>query len=116
MKRNKLVGFCFVAVLAFVGTTFGMDAVSPFASFVSTSVKITADEARKIALKRVEGKVVDEYTLEDDEGEIESFVYIIKRKDDKKFEVQIDATDGKVVSVEEYSEEDEEDSEDPPVS
>lgn len=112
MNKNALVVSGLVVLLALSGSGFGMSVVSPAASFVAESAKLTADEARKIALKRVPGTVEDEYTFEDDNGDVETYVFIIKKSDEKIFEVQIGAEKGDVISVEEYTDDDS--SEDPP--
>lgn len=78
---------------------------------------ITIEEARKIALKRVPGEVEDEYSIEDEEGKTTDYIFYIKDKKGKTWEVQIDAAKGTVVSAEEQTEEDAEDppaDEDPP--
>jgi hypothetical protein len=112
MKRNALVIFGFLILLT-VGSVVGKT-VSPFDSrTVSVKfVKVTLEEARKIALKKVAGTVEDEYTFEDEDGKITTFVFIITNKEEKTFEVQIDAENGDVLSSEELA--DEEDMEDEP--
>lgn len=111
MKKNVFAIFAiFVvlvlsAVVVFGGSTGGS----------SDSVeRLTVEQARKIALKKVEGTVEEEYTIEDDDENITSYVFIIKNKKNKSFEVHIDANDGAVLSVEEIIEYDED--EDPGVA
>lgn len=100
-------------VLALAGIGFGMNSGASSVAVRDGNSKITVEQARKIALKRVEGTVEDEYTLEDDEGEIDTYVFMIKNKAGKTFEVQIEAAKGEVVSVEEYSD-DADDPDEPP--
>ncbi len=81
------------------------------------ALAITLEEARKIALKRVPGTVEDEYSIEDDEGKVTDYIFYIKDKKGKTWEVQIEAEKGTVVSAEEQSDDDEDDppaDEDPP--
>ncbi|MDH3493284.1 MAG: PepSY domain-containing protein [Acidobacteriota bacterium] len=114
MKKNALVVSGLVTLLALAGIGFGMSLTPSGAAFADNGEKVTAEQAKAIAVKRVPGTVQDEYTFEDDEGEIETYVFIIKNKDDKVFEVQIAAEDGEVISVEEYVDDDDDSSEDPP--
>ncbi|MEZ5306310.1 MAG: PepSY domain-containing protein [Pyrinomonadaceae bacterium] len=102
MKRSTIFVFCFVLVFSIFGVA-GSYAANKGTSAKST--KITVEEARKIALKKVAGTIEDEFTLEDDEGAVDTFVFVIKSKDEKIFEVQIGAEKGEVISVEEYVDE-----------
>ena len=72
--------------------------------------KITLEQARKIALKKVEGTVEDEFSIEDDEGNVTDYIFYIKDKSGKTWEVQIGAEKGDIVSAEQEEEGDE----DPP--
>jgi uncharacterized membrane protein YkoI len=68
-------------------------------------VKISAEQARKTALERVSGTIVEE-ELEKENGRI---VYSIEIRDanQKVFDVEVDAETGAVVNVEEEDEDDE---------
>ncbi|REJ75657.1 MAG: hypothetical protein DWQ47_09320 [Acidobacteria bacterium] len=83
----------------------------------ASDAKITLEQARKIALKKVEGTVEDEFSIEDDEGNVTDYIFYIKDKKGKTWEVQIGAEKGDIVSAEEQEEVDEEEveEEDPPV-
>jgi uncharacterized membrane protein YkoI len=115
MKKNALVTLGFLVSLVSAGVVVGQDFTFVSNFTVSESAKVTVEQARAIALKRVEGKVEDEYAIEDEDENITAYVFIIKNKQDKTFEVQVSAADGKIISVEEQKEEEEE-SEDPPAT
>lgn len=116
MKKFALVFIALVISLVFVGGVMAAATRSASSLTIAKAPKVTAEQARKIALKKIEGNIEEEYTLEDDEGEISTYVFIIKqKKDGKMFEVQIDAADGKVISAEEQEDYDDED-EDPPMT
>ena len=112
-NRSRFAAFALMAA-AVIGT--GFSAYAPSANAASKAAKktsVTLEEARKIALKRVAGEIEDEFTLEDDDGNATAYVFVIKDKKKKVWEVQIGAEKGDVQSVEEQ-ESDDEDSEDPP--
>ncbi len=113
MKKSALV-FGIVLMLGLAGSSFGLSGVSSSNRAVIEVTKVTVEQARKAALKRVEGTVEDEYTYEDDDGEVDTYIFIIKNKAGKTFEVQIGAEKGDVVSVEEYTEEGEDSDNEPP--
>lgn len=75
----------------------------------SGPARITLEQARKIALKRIEGTVEDEFSIEDDEGNATDYIFYIKDKKGKTWEVQIGAEKGDVVSAEMQPDEDEDD-------
>ena len=66
--------------------------------------KISMDEARAIALKRVSGKVIDE-ELEKEKGRLQ-YAFDIKTADGKNFDVEIDAITGEVLQAKEDDDED----------
>ena len=74
---------------------------------------ITLDEARKIALKKIAGTIEDEFSLEDDEGKVSSYIFVIKDPKGRSWEVEIGAEKGEILSVEEQ-EDYNEDATDPP--
>lgn len=112
MKKYALVAFVLLISIVSVGAVLGKE-ISTVSNFSSAKLaKITQEEAKKIALKKVAGTVEDEYTIEDDDGNVTTYVFVIKDKKEKTFEVQVDAKDGKILSAEEVTEETE-DSEDP---
>jgi uncharacterized membrane protein YkoI len=115
MKRNALVAFGLLLSLVSASAVMGKEVRNVSNFSVSNQANITAEQAKKIALKRVEGTVEDEYTIEDEDEKVTTYVFVIKNKAGKIFEVQIDAKDGKVLSVDEQTEE-AEDTEDPPAN
>ncbi len=106
MKRYALVIFEVVLSVGFVSGTVANPAYTDASPITVNVTKVTLEQARKNALKRIEGKVEEEYSLEDDDGKITAYIFIIKKKDGKKFEVEIDPEDGKVLSAEEVEDED----------
>lgn len=69
------------------------------ASF-KTKAKISLDDAKKAALVKYAGEIIEtEYSIEAD-GSL-SYEFDIKTADGKEMEVEIDATSGKVVETEE---------------
>ena len=73
-------------------------------------VKISADQARKTALERVAGTIVEE-ELEKENGRI-VYSIEIRDKDKKVFDVEVDAENGAIVNVEEEDDDDEDDDDD----
>lgn len=103
-----------LAFVAAIGTGFWIQVSPASASSISAKrVSVSMDEARKIALKRVPGEVQDEFTIEDDDGNLTAFMFVIKDSKKKVWEVQIGAEKGDVQSVEQQEPEDD-DSGDPP--
>lgn len=94
--------FLFAAVMAVTLSTAVFASGGPS----DRAAKITLEEARKIALKKVEGTVEDEFSIEDDEGKVTDYIFYIKDKKGKTWEVQIGAEKGEVVSAEMLEEED----------
>ena len=70
-------------------------------------VKISAEQARQIALERVSGTIVEE-ELEKENGRI-VYSIEIRDKDKKVFDVEVDAETGAIVNVKEEDEDDEDD-------
>jgi len=68
-------------------------------------VKISAEQARKTALARISGTIVEE-ELEKEKGRI-VYSIEIRDKDKKVFDVEVDAETGEIVNVEEENEDDE---------
>ncbi|MEZ5343974.1 MAG: PepSY domain-containing protein [Pyrinomonadaceae bacterium] len=104
MKKYTLFMVGLFVSVGFAGGIVANPAETDTSPMHVIRAKITLEQARKNALKKIEGKVEDEYSLEDDDGKTTSYVFIIKRKDAKRFEVEIDAEDGKVLSAEEIEE------------
>lgn len=78
----------------------------------SDDTKIPIEKAREIALKRVPGTVEEEFAIEDEDGKVTDYIFYIKDKKDKTWEVQIGADKGEVVNAEMVDDED--DSDEPP--
>ncbi len=75
-------------------------------------VKISAEQARRTALERVGGTIVEE-ELEKENGKI---VYSIEIRDanQKVFDVEVDAETGAIVNVEEEDDDDDDDDDEKP--
>lgn len=115
MKRSTLASLVSIVVLGFVmAIPVTVLAVSASDTVSAKAVKVTMEQARKIALKKVAGEIEDEYEVEDDDGEITGWVFIIKTKESKIFEVEVEAKDGKVVRSEEQKDDEDEDEDDDP--
>lgn len=71
------------------------------------NVKISLEEARKIALEQVEGKIIDE-ELEKEHGRLQ-YAFDIKKSDGRMFDVEIDAITGEVLQAIEEDEDDDDD-------
>ena len=71
------------------------------------NVKISLEEARKIALEQVEGKIVDE-ELEKEHDRLQ-YAFDIKKSDGRMFDVEIDAITGEVLQAIEEDEDDDDD-------
>lgn len=68
------------------------------------AVKISAEQARRTALERVAGTIVEE-ELEKENGRI-VYSIEIRDKNQKVFDVEVDAETGAIVKVEEEDDED----------
>ena len=71
------------------------------------AVKVSAEQARRTALERVAGTIVEE-ELEKENGRI-VYSIEIRDKNQKVFDVEVDAETGAIVKVEEEDEDDEDD-------
>ncbi len=74
---------------------------------LAKEAKITKEEAKKIALKRVPGKVV-ESEIDKEKGKV-VWEFEIKTKEGKVFEVAVDAKTGDIVEVDDETDEKEDD-------
>ncbi len=70
---------------------------------LAKQAKISKKDARKIALKRIPGKVI-ESEIDKEKGKI-VWEFEIKTKEGKVFEVLVDAMTGKIVEVEDETDE-----------
>ncbi|MGI8670085.1 MAG: PepSY domain-containing protein [Aridibacter sp.] len=115
MKKNVLVACGLLILLVSTGVVFGNNvSVKSNNLNIIKQAKITIEQARKIALKKVDGKIEDEYTIENEDETVISFVFVIKNKAGKSFEVQVDADDGEIISAEEQIEDSDEENQKPP--
>ena len=104
MKRNALVTLGMIAVLG--AGAFGVSAktltnADSAKAAVVKADKIDAAQAKKIALKKIAGKVIDEFTIEDEDETVIAYVFKIETTDKKTFEVQVDAESGEIIYAEE---------------
>ena len=104
MKKNALATLGIFAILS--TGAIGISAknlvlVNPGKTVISTALKVDAVQARKIALKKIDGKITEEFTIEDEDETVIAFVFQIETNAKKKFEVQVDADSGEVVYAEE---------------
>ena len=97
---KKVIAVAIVAAIGFVAVAQAF-AAGTVVSAQTKSTKITLEAARKLALKRVEGTVDDEFPVEDVNGKVVEYIFYIKTKDKKFWSVQIDAEKGEILSVEE---------------
>lgn len=51
-------------------------------------------------MKKVEGKITEEFTLEEEGGKIIAYAFKIKDASNKMFEVQVDANTGEILYAE----------------
>lgn len=93
-----------VVILGIAIGVMGSPAVPANAAVQSSKKTIKLDEARKIALKRVEGKISEEFPIEEEDGTVTSYLFFIKATDGKDWEVMIDAKTGEITSAEEVVE------------
>ncbi len=115
MKKNAFLVFGLLLSVFSAGAVVGKT-VSTENNYATVKLdKITLEQARKFALKKVDGTVEDEYTIEDENENITTYVFVIKDKKGKTFEVQIDATNGDVLSSDEVSTDSDEEEDDPSI-
>lgn len=76
---------------------------------LAKEAKISLEEARQIALARVPGTVI-ESELDKEKGKV-VYEFEIKDKDNKTFDVLVDAKTGEIVGVEAEDEDDDDDTE-----
>ncbi len=106
MKKIALVVIGFLMVTVFVGIGFGAGNPASEQQFVTATAKITAAQAKDIALQRVPGKIIEDFVIDDGKGNVEYYVFIIKANDGKRMEIMIGAEKGDIISVENYEIED----------
>jgi uncharacterized membrane protein YkoI len=103
MKKNALIviGIVTVLVVGIIGVSAQTVAQSNGNSVVVTKTpKVSVEQARKIALKKIDGKITEEFTLEEEDGKIIAYAFKIKDAKNKMFEVQVDATSGEILYAE----------------
>ena len=97
---RNIIAVPIVAAIAFVAVAQAF-ATGSVVTAQSESKKITIEDARKIALKKVEGVIDDEFPVEDEDGKVVEYIFYIKTKYKKLWSVQVDAVKGEILSVEE---------------
>lgn len=102
MKNNKLVAFGLLVSFGLVGGVNAQETVSQVNtnSVVIAKAKVTIEEARKIALKKAEGKIEEEFNLEEEGGKVIAYVFKIRQANKKVMEVQVDSTNGAILYAE----------------
>ncbi|NNE98110.1 MAG: PepSY domain-containing protein [Pyrinomonadaceae bacterium] len=102
MKRNKLVAFGLLVSFGLVGGVEAKNAVFQIDvnSEIVRQAPIPIEEARKIALKKAEGKIEEEFSLEEEGGKLIAYVFKIRVEKKKVMEVQVDATNGAILYAE----------------
>lgn len=103
MMKNVLVALGILSILCFgiEGISAQTVSVTGNNSAIVKLTPVTVDQARKIALKRVEGEIEDEYTIEEEDETVFAYVFKIRNTDKKLFEVQIEAESGEILYAEE---------------
>jgi uncharacterized membrane protein YkoI len=105
MKKNILVVFGLALVFGLANGvsahTVSQVTANAITNLTLKAVKVSIEDARKIALKKVEGKIEEEFNIEEDDGKISAYVFKIRDAKKKVFEVQVDANDGKIIYAEE---------------
>lgn len=102
MKKNALVIVGLLMVFAFAGIGYAAESANTQGSAFAVDPIITKAQAKEIALKKVPGKVIDEFVSDDENGKILFYIVIIKLSNGKQADVMIGAEKGEIVSVEEY--------------
>lgn len=93
------IGILFLAATAFAGAQTAAPKKSKIPAALKSEAKITVEEARATAIKRVPGEIKEE-ELEKENGKL-VYSFDIKATGQKDItEVQVSAIDGTVVSVE----------------
>jgi len=101
-KRNRVVaGVLILSGVAGTGLASTNVRVQNDLS-ITVTAKVTIEEAEKTALAKVPGTLDDKWGLENDNGEIVTYVFFIKDKAGKFFGVHIDVSKGTVILVEDY--------------
>jgi uncharacterized membrane protein YkoI len=96
-----VIGIVVVLVLGIIGVSAQTASQNNGNSVVvAKNPKINIEEARKIALKKVEGKITEEFTLEEEGGKIIAYAFKIKDASNKMFEVQVEANTGEILYAE----------------
>ncbi len=97
LKRNITILIGLLVTLALSGAAFAKNNSSQIAPNLSQQTRITKEQARKIALERVNGEVVEE-EFEKENGKM-VYGFEIKEASGKVMEVKIDAVTGNIISV-----------------
>ena len=101
MLKNSLVVsvLAVIAILAPLASTFAQSStMSKKHPIAMVRKRITADQAKQIALSKVKGKVTKKPELEKEDGKLQWEVIVVNGK--TMTEVNVDATTGKITSIE----------------
>lgn len=97
LKRNIAIFIGLLAMVALGGAAIAKNNVNLFAENSSQQTRITKEQARKIALERVRGIVIDE-EFEKENGKM-VYGFEIKEASGKMMEVKVDAENSNIISV-----------------
>lgn len=97
LKRNIAIFIGLLAMVALGGAAIAKNKVNLFAENSSQQTRITKEQARKIALERVRGIVIDE-EFEKENGKM-VYGFEIKEASGKMMEVKVDAENSNIISV-----------------
>ncbi|CAN5453205.1 PepSY domain-containing protein [soil metagenome] len=102
LKKNITILIVLLAAFALGGAVIAKNKTNSIAENLSPQTRITKEQARKIALERVSGTVVDE-EFEKENGKM-VYGFEIKDASGKVMEVKIDAETCNIISVEQDDE------------
>ena len=97
LKRNIAILIGLLVTLALGGAVIAKNKTNSIAENLSPQTRITKGQARKIALEKVNGEIVEE-EFEKENGKM-VYGFEIKEASGKVMEVKIDAETGKIISV-----------------
>ncbi|MGI8641157.1 MAG: PepSY domain-containing protein [Pyrinomonadaceae bacterium] len=97
LKRNIAILIGLLVTLALGGAVIAKNKTNSIAENLSPQTRVTKEQARKIALEKVNGEIVEE-EFEKENGKM-VYGFEIKEASGKVMEVKIDAETGKIISV-----------------
>ena len=100
----RIVSLFVITLVAFSFSTVGVQAGPGIQRNNELSLvkqaKINLNQARVLALKEVEGLIEEEFSFEEEDGTVLAYVFKIRDKQDRIFEVQVDADSGEILYAE----------------